>query len=375
MFVFRYLSWIAFAAPALAAFEADRLTRDLRGRRNAALALLLAAAPLAIAAVWTHRKFAPLHAAVGGTESQKRALVLTLAMLAALILVAAAGWARPQIAPYLPVVLAVLAAAELGRQGMRLYRYQPPNRLYPDTPMLAFLRSKPGPFRVTGEGAVLFPNSNVFAGLEDIRTHDAVERKDYVDFLDRAAGYPPLEYFKHIGNFNAPALDLLNVRYLAGDPEWKAPGEKWKPVYGGSDGVVFENSQALPRVFDARRIPVESRATQDRATVTGYRESTNSVSFHARLTEPARVIVSLVQDGGWSAKNGSGAEIPISKEAGILLALDLPAGDSDVRLSYVPPGMRAGAAISAVTAAVILVLGITVRRRRYPPGSPALRPG
>jgi len=375
MFVFRYLSWIAFAAPALAAFEADRLTRDLPGRRKTVLALALAAAALAAAAVWTHRKFAPLHAAVGGSESQKRALVLTLAMLAAAILVAAAAWARPQIAPYLPVVLALLAAAELGRQGMRLYRFQPPGRLYPDTPMLVFLRSRPGPFRVTGEGAVLFPNSNVFAGLEDIRTHDPVERKDYVDFLDRAAGYPPLEYFKHIGDFNAPALDLLNVRYLAGDPGWEAPGQKWKAVYEGADGIVFENSQALPRVFDARRIPAGARAMQDRAAVTKYRESTNAASFHAALTEPARVVVSLVQDGGWSAKNGSGVAIPIARAEGILLAIDLPAGDTDVRLSYVPPGMRAGAAISAVTAAAILVLGLRVRRRRYPPGSPAPRPG
>ena len=61
-------------------------------------------------------------------------------------------------------------------------------------------------------------------------------------FLDRIAGYPPLDYFKHLGNFNAPELDLLNVRYLAGEPGWKAPGEKWKPVYDGRDGVVFENS-------------------------------------------------------------------------------------------------------------------------------------
>jgi uncharacterized membrane protein YfhO len=114
---------------------------------------------------------------------------------------------------------------------------------------------------------------------------------------------------------------------------------------------------------------------KDRAAVTEYRESTNAASFHARLTEPARVVVSLAQDGGWSAKNGSGRAIPISRAEGILLALDLPAGDSDVRLSYVPPGMRAGAAISAVTAAAILAVGIMVRRRRYPPGSPAPLPG
>jgi hypothetical protein len=218
----------------------------------------------------------------------------------------------------------------------------------------------------------------VFAGLEDIRTHDPVERKDYVNFLDRAAGYPPLDYFKHLGNFNAPALDLLNVRYLAGEPGWKAPGEKWKPVYEGPDGTVFENSTALPRVFDARRIPTAARTFPDRAAVSQYRESTNSASFHARLGEPARVVVSMVQDGGWSAKDGEGRPIPSTRAEGILLALDLPEGDSDVRLSYLPPGMAAGAAISAVAAILISALGLyrlRERMRSYPPGSPASRPG
>jgi hypothetical protein len=378
MFVLRYFSWVAFAGPALAAFEADRLARDAPARRRSAVALAGAAAALGLLALWTFRKFEPLHAAAGGLPSQKRALALAAAALAAVLCVAVVAWARPRIASGLPVFLAVIAAVELTWQGARLYRFQPPGRLYPDTPMLAFLRSRPGPFRVTGEGAVLFPNSNVFAGLEDIRTHDPVERKDYVDFLDRTAGYPPLDYFKHLGNFNAPALDLLNVRYLAGDPGWKAPGEKWKPVYEGRDGVVFENSAALPRVFDARRIPPTARTSPDRATVSQYRESTNSASFHARLTEPARVVVSVVQDGGWSAKDGSGRPIPSARAEGILLALDLPSGDSDVRLSYVPPGMAAGAAISGAAAILLCALGVyrfTGRRRSYPPGSPASRPG
>ena len=36
-----------------------------------------------------------------------------------------------------------------------------------------FLRAQPPPFRVAGAGTALFPNTNVFAGVEDIRTHDA----------------------------------------------------------------------------------------------------------------------------------------------------------------------------------------------------------
>ena len=378
MFVLRYFSLVALAGPAIAAFEADRLARDVPSRRRAALSLAASAGALVLVALWTYRRLAPIHAAAGGLSSQKRALALAVAALAAVAAAGIAAWRRPALATSLPAALALIAAVELTWQGSRLYRYQPPARLYPDTPMLAFLRSRPGPFRVAGEGAVLFPNSNVFAGLEDVRTHDPVERKDYVDFLDRSAGYPPLDYFKRIRSFDAPALDLLNVRYLAGEPGWKPPGEKWRPVYDAPDGVVFENSLVLPRVFAARQLPPEARAASGIVTVTSYRESTNSASFHARLTEASRVVVSLAQDGGWTARDASGRWIPTSQVEGVLLALDLPAGESDVRLTYLPPGMAAGAAISAATALLLSAAALfflRARRRPYPPGSPAHRPG
>jgi hypothetical protein len=381
MFVLRWYTLAGIGIAALAAFEADRLARDLakeRERRTilAPLAAVPAAAAVSALAWLTWRHFLPFHTAQGaaGVASQRAALVLSLSAAGAVAAIAVAGLLLPRasVARTLPLLLGAAAVAELFAQGRRLYEFGDPRRLYPATPLVEFLRSRPGPFRTAGDGAVLFPNSNVFAGVEDIRTHDPMEREDYVDFLDRGAGYAPADYFKRIRSWSAPALDLLNVVYLAGDPGETFPAPKWRRVYDGADGVVYENADALPRVFAAARIAPQSRHVPDGFEVTDWRERTNGIVF--RLHAPAAVpaVVSVVQDGGWTASDESGRPMATSKAAGILLALELPAGDHEIRLSYRPPGFAAGAALSATTAAALVAVAIvTVRRRlRRRPGSP-----
>jgi hypothetical protein len=376
MFVLRWYSFAGIGIAALAAFEADRLARDLaRDRRSflPALAPIAASAAIATLAWLTWRRFLPIHG-FAGAESQKSALVLSLAAAAAFAAIAVAGLLLPRVsvARILPLLLGAAAVAELFAQGRRLYEFGDPRLLYPATPLVDFLRSRPGPFRTAGDGAVLFPNSNVFAGVEDIRTHDPMEREDYVDFLDRAAGYAPADYFKRIASLSAPALDLLNVVYLAGEPGETFPAPKWMRVYDGADGVVYENVDALPRVFAAGRTSPESRHAPDGFEVTDWRERTNGIAFRARAPAAVPAVVSVVQDGGWTASDESGRAMATSKAAGILLALELPAGDHEIRLSYRPPGFAAGAALSASTAAALaaalIVRGRRTRRRR--PGSP-----
>ncbi len=366
----RYLSWVAFGGAALAAFELDRLGRDLRARPRAALALLPIAGVLAAAAVLVHRRLAPLHASGGGAEAQMQALLFSLAALGATAAVAVASLSPP-VARRLAVFLAAIAAVELGAQQTRLYRFGSPGSLFPETPMVAFLKTRPAPFRIGGDGAVLFPNSNVFAGVEDIRTHDPVERRDYVDFLDAAAGYPPAKYFKRLSNWNAPALDLLNLRYLGGDTGQTPPGPKWRPAYSGADGVVFENADALPRVFGARRIPSASRGAPDGFSISGYEERTNEISFRSRANAAVPAVISVVQDGGWSARDESGTDLSLIRAAGLLVGLELPAGEHTIRLRYHPPGLLIGSIVSAATAMAVFAAFIFRRpkRPRYSPAS------
>ncbi|MGH9316143.1 MAG: hypothetical protein ACRD1P_03410, partial [Thermoanaerobaculia bacterium] len=198
MFPLRFLSWVAIAGAAVAAFELDRLEKDVARNSKAALAPALAALALFLFAYASFQRFRPLHEASGGLSAQWEALLLAGGWLAAFgLLSALAGWKPASISNVgFSLLVAGVAALELLSAGARLYQFGRPADLYPETPLIRFLHARPGPYRVLGEGITLFPNSNVFAGLEDVRTHDAVERREYVEFLAATCGYDAREYFK-----------------------------------------------------------------------------------------------------------------------------------------------------------------------------------
>lgn len=391
MFPLRYLSWVPICGAALAAFGLDSWRSALQRDRRAAVRAVVVAGALAALAVIVYFRFRERHAAAGGLTSQREALVLTLTTLGAFALL---GAARRRMA----LLAVALAAAELVHQGTRLYRFGRAEDLAPSTPLLEFLARQPGPFRVAGDGAALFPNSNVFAGLEEVRTHDPIERRDYIEFLDAAAGYPPAEYFKVLQNFDVPALDYLNVGFFVSAAGREPPGARWRTVYAGADGTVFQNRSVLPRVFAPARVEVAPSpaaaasprradwadralfaATEWRggtrpqagangaAVVSRYAESANRVRFHASVAAPgpAMLVTSLVDDGGWTARTGAGSKPALGRANGPFLALLLSPGRHDVRLRYTAPGFRAGSAVSlAAVLGVVLVL-----RFRRPRGS------
>ena len=402
LFPIRFHSWVALSGVGLAALELDRLAQDLDSRSPFALAAAGIPLALALAAGLVFLRFSAEHAAAGGRAFQTRQLTVVLAVLAATVALTVAARKRSDI---LIAGLAVLCAGELLCQWRFISKplYSPAD-LFPDTPLIRFLRRQPGPFRVVGEGPVLFPNSNVFAGLEDIRTHDAVERHDYLAFLDATCGYP-YEYFKILRNLDAPALDFLNVRYVLTGPGGRAPGRRWRLVYEGPDGRVFENANALPRVFTPERVRlVRAPATVSEpaadanalfgsafrditanrdwrrtawvlagraeetpggtAEISDYRGDTNTVAFSARVPEnEAWLVLSLVQDGGWSARDEAGNAVAVLRANGPFLALKLPAGDHRIRLRYRPPGFSAGLTISALAAAAAIGAVATGARR------------
>ena len=79
------------------------------------------------------------------------------------------------------------------------------------------------------------------------------------------------------------------------------------------------------------------------AEISDYRESTNAASFRARAgAEGAWVVLSLVQDGGWSARDGAGRDVPVRRANGPFLAVQLPPGEHAIALRYASPGFVMG---------------------------------
>jgi hypothetical protein len=107
------------------------------------------------------------------------------------------------------------------------------------------------------------------------------------------------------------------------------------------------------------------------AEVAHYREKTNEASFDATAAAASWIVVSLVQDGGWSAtleRTGAGAPkdaepLALSRANGPFLALRVPAGTHRVRLRYRPPGWIAGLWIGAATC-LTLVAYLALRSGR-----------
>ena len=386
----RFLVWIALAGAAIAAFELDRLAEDLTRRRRAALWPLLLFASGIVLAVALERHLRPLHAVGGGAPSQRKAYLLAgLALLSGAAVVAGAA-RRPRLFATIGIPLLTLASAvELYRQGIRLTPGSDPQRLYPTTPLIRYLSTQPGPFRVAGARTAFYPNGGVFEGIEDVRTHDPVERRDYVEFLNSTCGYEPSEYYKQLRDFSTPALDFLNVRYLVASELEKPPSEKWKPVYSGRDGTVFENARVLPRLFSPRKIRraqpgdaawpsgddwseealVRFKGTMPAASVAAeisdYVESPGRVTFRSRAAGDAVLVASLVNDGGWRARDAeTGEPLRVGRANGPFLAIAAPAGDRRIRLDYTTPGFRAGSAVSILGVAAALLAAAIGRPRK-----------
>ena len=403
----RILLFVSIAGCAAAAFELDRLERDRAEASARRPWVFLASVCLALGAiaVLVFLRLRPLHEAAGGLASQKTALGIALAALSAAG-IAAFVWRAPARRPGLAAILTAMAAAELFYQAARLYRFYPSTTLYPTTPLLAFLQAQPRPFRVAGIGIDLYPNTNVFPALEDIRTHDPAERRDYVELLDAAAGYPPFDYFKTLHDVNAPIVDFLNVKFLIGDAGARPPGEKWVRVYDGADGSVFENRRVLPRLFapaEVHFVPEEAATARtglarfgpafrsfvssgggfDKTAfvITSSRrgardlvgndrllasrrlsETTNRAVFDVTAGggAPAILVSSYVDDGGWEART-DGAPAETFAANGAFLAVAVPPGHSRLELSYTPPGFRSGLLVTALAAAA--ALAVAIRRR------------
>ena len=305
--------------------------------------------------------------------------------------------------------LIVLAGGELLAQAARLYRFHDPSNLFPPTALTRFLKERSDRWRVIGLGPVLFPNSGAFAEVRDVRTHDPMEREDYSQLLCAATGADPRSYYNMVRRVDSRYLDFLSVRYAVTRPGNGDLGGGWGRIYSGPDGAVFENPFADPVVMSptlVREIPpaaagvnalvrfgisateiVDAVARGEtlvlaspewqsvssgnfaRVAITEIREKDNEVVFSAANSSPSRpglAVASLVQDGGWRARDDRGRPLPTTLANGPFLAVAIPPGAARIQLRYRPPGLAAGLGMSLAALASLVVLLAAGRRGRTP---------
>jgi hypothetical protein len=187
------------------------------------------------------------------------------------------------------------------------------------------------------------------------------------------------------------------------DPHWKparyAP-LKLRPVYAGPDGKVFDIANAAPRAYVVFRSEVVASRTEalarfispsfpfrravifDRSevrTAIGRSEEPASEGPSARLTHidansetyvlssarPGWLVIASMWAPGWHA-TVNGRSTAVRRADFNLRAVAVPRGQSVVKLKYRPPGLFAGAGISAATilGVPLILLGRSLWRRR-----------
>lgn len=93
--------------------------------------------------------------------------------------------------------------------------------------------------------------------------------------------------------------------------------------------------------------------------ITSHRGGT--IQGRISLREGEKVITSIPCDEGWSVWV-DGHKTDTESFAGTFLALNIPAGEHELRFAYVSPGFRAGLSLAAIAAAAVLLYAICARR-------------
>lgn len=385
----RALLLVDLALAVLAAYGAAALAdravwRAVRRPPAVALALaLLGAAAVAVVFV----KAVDGKPLAGDGEGALIAVALAVAGLA-LIAGRVLGWLGPAAVTVLLVALMVLDLAPVAQGGLgESARYDgvrnvEAHRYYRETDVIRFLRSRPGPFRVSNPVRVLPPNSGDVHGIEMLQGHGASVTNEMYELLN-TGGAPP-----------SRAHDLMNVRYavVAG------PVEGWPDVLVSRDGHgrVAENPAPLPRAwlaggwevapdwrtayrrtleedFPYRRsvvLDASPRARPSDAPAAGtarvVRREATEIEIETDAQAASVLVTAELFYPGWSAEV-DGEERRVLRADGILRAVEVPAGTHRVTMRYRATHWTLALFLSGAGLAVLVgtcAWGLLRRRRR-----------
>ncbi|MDQ3281060.1 MAG: YfhO family protein [Acidobacteriota bacterium] len=280
--------------------------------------------------------------------------------------------------------------------------------MYPRPPMLKALDEisakvpKNEPFRIVGNGPMFFPNASAVYGYEDIRAHDPMANTRYIDFLRLTINYDAENYFAEWNEWEKRVVDYLNVRYVLVTRGGELP-PRFRLVYDGEDGRIFENMDVLPRFFAVRNVILEFRddvfnegiqkedlwketAYIDRleleteqqrgdffsprpkdapmATTEIVSASPNEYRLHVKAPRYTLINSSVPWWPGWKVQRNGAAIEPI-RVNGAFLGFAVPAGEVDVRVWYDPWTFRFGAIVSLATLAALAAYGFWTRQQPH----------
>jgi hypothetical protein len=250
-----------------------------------------------------------------------------------------------------------------------------------------------GPWRVVGTGYGYYPSSLSMHGLEDVRYHNPMVPQAYGRVLGTVFGFHEQhEYFSAFQFRDHPLLDFLNVRVVAITDGRRVP-QGLQRVRSPGDGVqLARNPGALRRFFIAPSAEVVPRADVI-ASVAGLQDPRRVViaaedlgdwrpperpwvprAARVEHMDPGKIDLAVPKRGekllatsltvpeGWHV-TAAGQRLRTVTINGAFLGAVIPAGVDRVSLRFMPPGLRPGLLLCALSIAT-LALGPFIGRRR-----------
>jgi hypothetical protein len=245
-------------------------------------------------------------------------------------------------------IAAALTAVELFVTMASWNPVLPLREFYPSTPLIAALQALDRNARIVGTGSQLYPNVGAMFGLEDIRVHDPMASARYVALLAEKAGWDARDYYAKWNDTDTSLLDELNVRYVVTESSRELAPPRYRLLYSGRDGRIYENRNVEPRFHG------------EGARVEIVRAQADTYVLHVNALRETLIVSSVTRYPGWRVSGGRlvGVDSPF-------LAFVVPAGTREVRVAYRPASFYVSSAIALLTLATLAVLS-----RRWRAGRP-----
>jgi hypothetical protein len=263
------------------------------------------------------------------------------------------------------VTILALVALDLGWANMFTLEVRPAeDALSPAACELAGDSASYGVHRIFSPSYSLPQQSAVTCGVELADGVNPLQLTAYRDAMAAATGFSAEAYSVTLPPFpsgdvranwspaiDAEALGMLNVDRIVSAYSLEAPG---LALLAQEDGKwVYRNTLVRPRAWVAPAGP-ETPAWRP---VEDLEWTPNRI--RVRAVGPGRLVLSEIIYPGWQARM-DGAAVPIRTDAGVLRSMDLPAGEHEFVLTFVPFSVYLGVALATLA---ILVLGLFKVRR------------
>jgi hypothetical protein len=381
-----------------AAFGLDRLLADLAERRPgwarpvatyAAVVLVLPALAYATIAWWGAIRVPDLQTML----RRETGVVVVVAALATLVALRARGALGAT--PFRALVVVLAFADPLWHLG----DFNPPiptAHVFPDTPLVRFLKSDPSLFRVSSGTIprVLTPDGKLPYRLYDVDLFDVLNVRRHARLQAEVNGgaHNPFNTLRAF-NFKEPArhhglISLMNVKYVllpAADFAREHPFQAvrgFRLVYD-REVRVYENLDVMPRAFladrasvvsadealaaitragfdaragvlledpDSPRLPPSPGGSPGTAEVTAL--SANRLVVRATAARAAYLVVSDTNYPGWQARVDD-ARVPIYQANYLFRAVHLPPGRHEIVFTFLPISYRLAMAGTLASLALV----------------------